>query len=61
MQKRNKEMKENENMRWCILSDRGIIIGLERNIRRLETKIDQLEKVLCPECKKKFAEIFRNN
>jgi len=24
----------------------------------IKTKIDQLEKELCPECKKKFANIF---
>jgi len=44
----------------------GVIIGLKKNIRELETvvkqlktKVERLEKVLCPECKKKLVEVFR--
>jgi hypothetical protein len=46
------------------LIDDGVIevtselMGYLIKIRKLEAKIHELEKVLCPECKNKFHEIF---
>ena len=31
---------------------------LKRKLKNLQVKLEQLEKVLCPECKKKFRVIF---
>ena len=35
------------------------IRGLEDENKELKSKIAQLEKIICPECKKKFQEIIK--
>ncbi|MDH5418902.1 MAG: hypothetical protein OEY39_02930 [Candidatus Bathyarchaeota archaeon] len=41
------------------MSDTGIIIGLKMKLTKLEAKVERLEKVLCPECRKRFQEILK--
>lgn len=42
-----------------VYDDTWKMIGLRKKLTKLENKVSQLEKQLCPNCRQKFEEIFK--